>query len=128
MRKIVIFICILSLFLIIIYPTNVRAVQNADDIFTKADEFLEIGGGQAGISEAIDEDTLGDTSDFLYNILLGIGMIIAVIVGMVLGIKYMMATSEDKAEIKQTLPAYIVACVVIFGAFVIWRLVINVIQ
>ena len=55
-------------------------------------------------------------------------MIIAVVVGMILGIKYMMATSEDKAEIKQTLPAYIVACVVVFGAFAIWRLVVYIIQ
>lgn len=127
MRKIVIFICILSLFLIIIYPTNVQA-QSVDDIFTGADEFLEIGGGQAGVNTTIDDEVLGDTSDFLYNVLLGIGMIIAVIVGMVLGIKYMMATSEEKAEIKQTLPAYILACVIVFGAFAIWRLVVNIIQ
>ena len=127
MRKIVIFICILSLFLIIIYPTNVQA-QSMDDIFTGADEFLEKGGGQARVSTTIDDQVLGDTSDFLYNVLLGLGMIIAVVVGMVLGIKYMMATSEDKAEIKQTLPAYIVACVIVFGAFAIWKLVVNIIQ
>lgn len=127
MRKIVIFICILILFLTIIYPTNVQA-QSVDDIFNGADEFLKKGGGQEGIGNTIDNQVLGDTSDFLYNVLLGLGMIIAVVVGMVLGIKYMMATSEDKAEIKQTLPAYIVACVVVFGAFAIWRLVVNMIQ
>ncbi len=127
MRKIIIFICILSLFLVIIYPTNAQA-QSIDDIVTGADEFLEQGGGQAGVSTTIDDQILGDTSDFLYNVLLGLGMIIAVVVGMILGIKYMMATSEDKAEIKQTLPAYIVACVVVFGAFAIWRLVVYIIQ
>ena len=127
MRKIVIFICILSLFLIIVYPTNVYALS-IDEIFSGADEFLEKGGGQAGVTTTIDDEVLGDTSDFLYNVLLGIGMIIAVIVGMVLGIKYMLATSEEKAEIKQTLPAYILACVIVFGAFAIWRLVVNIIQ
>ena len=127
MRKIVIFICILSLFLIIVYPTNVYALS-IDEIFSGADEFFEKGGGQAGVTTTIDDEVLGDTSDFLYNVLLGIGMIIAVIVGMVLGIKYMLATSEEKAEIKQTLPAYILACVIVFGAFAIWRLVVNIIQ
>lgn len=127
MRKIIIYICILSLFLIVIYPTNVQALS-IDDIFTGADDFLDIGGGQAGVNSTIDDTVLGDTSDLLYNVLLGISMIIAVIVGMVLGIKYMLATSEEKADIKQTLPAYIVSCAVVFGAFTIWKLVINMIQ
>lgn len=127
MRKIIICICILSLFLIVIYPTSVQALS-IDGIFTGADNFLDIGGGQSGVNTTIDDTALSNTSDFLYNVLLGISMIIAVIVGMVLGIKYMIATSEEKADIKQTLPAYIVACVVVFGAFTIWKLVINMIQ
>lgn len=127
MRKIMIGICILSLFLILIYPTTVSATS-VDDIFTGADEFLEKGGGQGAVDETIDDQVLGETSDFIYNLLLGISMIIAVIVGMVLGIKYMMATSEEKAEIKQTLPAYIVSCVVVFGAFTIWKLIITLVQ
>lgn len=127
MRKIIVYICILSLFLIVIYPSNVEAIS-IDGIFTGADNFIEIGGGQSGINTTIDDTALSNTSDFLYNILLGISMIIAVVVGMVLGIKYMLATSEEKAEIKQTLPAYIVSCVVVFGAFTIWKLIINMIQ
>lgn len=126
-KKFMICICILSLFLIMIYPTTVRATS-VDDIFTGADEFLEKGGGQSGVDDTIDDTVLEETSDFLYNLLLGISMIIAVIVGMVLGIKYMMATSEEKAEIKQTLPAYIVSCIVVFGAFTIWKVIINLIQ
>ena len=55
-------------------------------------------------------------------------MIIAVIIGMILGIKYMLATSEERADIKQTLPAYIVSCVVVFGAFTIWKLIITLVQ
>lgn len=127
MRKIIIYICILSLFLIVLYPTSVQALS-IDEIFTGADNFLDIGGRQSGVNTTIDDTALSDTSDFLYNVLLGLSMIIAVIVGMVLGIKYMLATSEEKADIKQTLPAYIVSCVVVFGAFSIWKLVINMIQ
>ncbi len=127
MRKIISYICILCLFLVMIYPTNVQALS-IDDIFTGADDFLTKGGGQAGVNTTIDDTVLSDTSDFLYNVLLGVSMIVAVIVGMVLGIKYMLATSEDKADIKQTLPAYVVSCIVVFGAFTIWKIIINMIQ
>lgn len=127
MKKVLIYMCVLILFLSIIYPTNVHAMT-IDEIFTGADEFLEKGGGEAGVNATIDDTALSETSDFLYNLLLGISMFIAVIVGMILGIKYMLATSEEKADIKQTLPAYIVSCVVVFGAFTIWKLVINIIQ
>lgn len=123
MKKIVIFVCVLTLFLIVIYPTSVKALS-IDDIFTGADNFLA---GSSGVN-TIDNTELHNTSNLLYNVLLGLSMIIAVIVGMVLGIKYMLATSEEKADIKQTLPAYIVSCIVVFGAFSIWKLVINIIQ
>ena len=127
MKKILIYLCLLILFVSVLYPTNVQAIS-VDDIFDGADEFIEKGGGEAGVSTTIDDTKLKETSDFLYNVLLGLSIIIAVIVGMVLGIKYMMATSEEKADIKQTLPAYITSCVIVFGAFTIWRLVISVLQ
>ena len=52
-------------------------------------------------------------------------MIIAVVVGIVLGIKYMIAGADEKAEVKETLLPYIIGCVVTFGAFGIWRILIN---
>ena len=52
-----------------------------------------------------------------------LGIIIAILVGMFLGIKYMMGSIEEKAELKETLIAYVVGCIVIFGAFGIWKLV-----
>lgn len=127
MKKILVYICLLILFLSVVYPTNVQAIS-VDDIFSGADEFIEIGGGEDEVNTTIDDTALKDTSDFLYNLLLGISMFLAVIIGMVLGIKYMLATSEEKADIKQTLPAYIVSCIVVFGAFTIWRLIISVVQ
>ena len=68
MKKIVIFVCVLTLFLIVIYPTSVKALS-IDEIFTGADNFLDIGGGQDGVNATIDDTALGDTSDLLYNIL-----------------------------------------------------------
>ena len=127
MKKIMINILsiILILFLLInICPTKTQAV-NLDGIMGGADNFIEK--GKTG-TNTIDQKQLQDTSDLIYNILLGISMVLAVIVGMILGIKYMMSSTEEKAEIKETLIPYVVACVITFGAFTIWKIVINIIQ
>ena len=127
MKKIIINILsiILILFLLInICPTKTQAV-NLDGIMSGADDFINKGKNGTNV---IDQDQLGETSDLIYNILLGISMVLAVIVGMILGIKYMMSSTEEKAEVKETLIPYVVACVITFGAFTIWKIVINIIQ
>ena len=60
----------------------------------------------------------------LYNILLTIGIVLAVLGGIYLGIKFMMSSAEGKAQVKESLIPYIAGCVVIFGAFIIWKLAI----
>lgn len=53
------------------------------------------------------------------------GVVIAVIVLMVLGIKYMMGSAEEKAEYKKTMIPYIVGAVLIFGATTIANAIYN---
>lgn len=98
-----------------------KIASTIDDVFAAADGFI-----RKGSAETIDKESLSETSDFLYNLLLGIGIIVAVIVGVVLGIKYMTASVEEKAELKESMLGYFVSCVVIFGAFGIWKIVVNV--
>lgn len=62
----------------------------------------------------------------LYNALLIIGIIIAVIVGAILGIKFMMGSVGEKADIKKLLVPYVVGCIIVFGAFGIWKLVVTI--
>ena len=95
-----------------------------DDIMSGADSFVNEGESNV----YIDENLLGETAGFLYNMLLAFGIITAVIVGSILGIKYMIGSVEEKAEYKQTLLAYLISCVVVFGAFGIWKLVINILS
>ena len=40
----------------------------------------------------------------------------------------MIASAEDKAEIKEALVPYILGCVLIFGAFAIWKIVITILN
>lgn len=118
------FIILVNILLIftILFPTTIYA-QSLDDTFKGADDFVK-----KGSNTTIDTNQLQTTSNFIYNAVLAIAIVAVVIVGLVLGIKYMTAASEDKAEVKETLIPYVVSCVVIFGAFTIWKIVINVLQ
>ena len=127
MKKIIINILsiILILFLLInICPIKVQAI-NLDGIMSGADDFIEKGKNS---NTTIDDKQLHDTSSLIYNILLGVSMTIAVIVGIILGIKFMMASSEEKAQLKEALIPYVVSCVIMFGTFTIWKIVITIIQ
>lgn len=101
--------------------SNPSAGHSPDEIKTEADSFIEIGKNNGN---PIDGDNLKKASDTLYNILLTIGIILAVGVGMYLAIKFMLSSAEDKAKVKESLVPYIAGCVVIFGAFIIWKLVV----
>jgi len=116
--KILKLIAIISVFIIVsVFPVKVFSSW-VDD----ADNFLK----SAGNSITVDKDQLTSTSDEIYNTLTSIGMIVAVIVGMILGITYMMTGAVDKAKVKESIVPYLLGCIVIFGAFGIWKLVINV--
>lgn len=95
--------------------------HTAGDIISDANNFINAGKNE---DSKIDTDKIQTASNTLYNILLSIGIVIAVIVGMYLGIKFMMSSAEDKAKVKESLIPYIAGCVVIFGAFIIWKLAI----
>ena len=98
-------------------------VDTVDNVMQGAKDFLE-----AGDETTIDEGELQNNSKFLYNLLLAFGIIVAVVVGMILGLQFMTASVEEKAKIKESLIAYVVGCVVVFGAFGIWRLAVRVLS
>lgn len=113
-------IVILMLLIAIVFSGNSQATIG--NIFKDADEFLEEGDP---VGETINETQLQETSKFLYKLLLAIGIVVMFIVGTILGIQFMIASAEDKAKVKEALVPYIVGCLVIFGAFTIWELAVN---
>ena len=128
MRKIIAGILVLIMSVCMISNFSLVYASTVDDVFGDADEFINQGEQQQNGTGGINEEILGDTTNFLYNLLLAIGIVVAVIVGSILGIKYMMGSVEEKAEYKQTLLAYLISCAVVFGAFGIWKLVINILS
>ena len=100
--------------------------KNIGDIITDGGKF-ENKTGNSDLANIKIED-VQKLSGFLYNTLLVIGVAVAVIIGGLIGIKLMTGSAEQKAEAKQYLMPYIIGCIIVFGAFGIWQLVVNVLQ
>lgn len=98
----------------------------ASDFVEKADEFLQA--GQGGSTITISESTTKTMSDTIYNILLAIAIIIAVIWGAAIGIQYIMGSVSEKVKVKESLIPYVAGCIVVFGAFTIWKVVVTILQ
>ena len=121
-KKIIILQLIIMCFLINLFSMPCNAAS-LDDTLTGADDFVT-----KGFSTDMDKSQLHSASNYIYNALLGVGIVVAVIVGMILGIKYMTSDSEEKAAVKETLVTYLIACCVIFGAFTIWKIVVEILN
>ena len=127
MKSKIIIITLITIFLtVFMWQTvpQVYAADSLDEIMEGADGFIEAGQGKS----QLDEDKLEATSDMVFNTLLAIAIVIAVIVGMIIGIQFMVAGVEEKAKIKEALLPYVISCVVVFGAFGIWKLVVNILN
>lgn len=94
------------------------------DIVSDAGGFIN-----AGLdNNVINENALESGSSTIYNVLLTIGIAVALIWGMVLGAKFVTGSVEDKADIKSNIIPYIIGCVIIFGAFGIWKLLMTILE
>ena len=122
MRSKVCYILIILLMICLI-PIRTFAGTAIDDV---------LGDGDTFISHADSADTVINTSKLqsfsgdVFNLILAIGMVIAVIVGIVLGIQFMISSVEEKAKVKEILIVYVIGCAVLFGAFTIWKIVIGI--
>ena len=90
---------------------------------TDADKFVA-----DGSNDKLDMQDFQTQFGDIYNIVLQIGVGLAVIVGIVLGVKFILSSVEGKAEVKKMLITYVISCTVIFGSFGIWKIVVTILQ
>ena len=116
------------IFQVIICNSTVEASEESfwSDIFSQGDRFLQIGASAAtNESSASDANTM-EIMDDIYSILFPLGVVATVMVGGFLGIKFMLASAEDKAKVKESMVPYVIGCIVIYGAFGIWKICIQI--
>lgn len=118
-NKVGVCIILIILTLFVSLQSNIYAM---DAIMDSAESFLETGADEG----VINEEALKSTSDYLYNILLTVAIALAVIVGAIIGIQFMIGSVEEKAKVKETLIPYIIGIFIIFASFTIWKIVVSI--
>ena len=103
MTGIVLAIVMISISLNVFAAPNPKDIQ---EITTETSGITELGGKLIGILSTI-------------------GSVVSVLVLIVLGIKYMMGSAEEKAEYKKTLLPYIIGAALVFAASTIAGVVFN---
>ena len=102
---------------------NDGSEESLEDLIQDGDAFLS-----KGETNRVDQTALQNFSKTMYNILLAIGVVVAVIVGALIGIKLMASSVDEQAEAKKLVIPYIVGCFILFGGFGIWKIIINILQ
>ena len=113
----------ISFCIIIILSQNIFALG---DILSTGEDWLTTGENKAGIG--MNTATIQKGSNEIFNLLLGIATIVAIIVGAILGIKYMISGLDEKAQVKESLFPYLISCIVVFGSIGIWKIVVVIIS
>lgn len=134
MKVLRVFIIILIIFMCMANISFVRAVEepadesvdiDSDDIIGGAEDFLKAG---EDMDTPMDEEDFRTVSNVMYNILLIIGIIAAVITGLIIAVKIITGSATQKAETKELLIPYVVGCIIVFGAFGIWKIAVNILN
>ena len=123
--KIIIKIILISIIIQTINIPNVNAIT-LDDIFAAGDNFINEGKTQSKKNSAINSSEFRLTVASIGNILTSLGVVLAVIIGAILGIQIMCGSVEQQAKVKEMLMPYAIGCIVIFGAFGIWKLAVTI--
>lgn len=92
-------------------------------VFANETSIIDQLDGKAEIGEA--GNTIAGIGNTILTIITTVGMILAVVLVAILGIKYMMGSTEEKAEYKKSMIPYLVGAVLVFGASAIGRAVVQ---
>lgn len=118
---------IISIILIIstlIYIPNIsKAADIIKDAFSQAEDFLNT---PPSSEVKISDNNIIEISKQIYKVVMILGIVVAAVIIMVLGIQFMTGSIEQQAKVKEMLVPFGVGCVVVFGSLTIWRIVVSV--
>lgn len=77
------------------------------------------------LNKDVGDGSLTKVGSSIASIIRNVGIILALILLMILGIKYMLGSAEDKADYKKSMIPYLVGAVLLFGASGIAQVVVS---
>ncbi len=120
---------ILCLILIIINIFNINLYKvealTLSEMQSETSEFMKK--GQTGSKSIKGDGIFKDLAD-MGSILTTIGAGVLVAATLYMGIKYMTASPEAQAKLKQQLIGLVVSGFVIFGSYAIWKIVVTIVE
>lgn len=124
----IVFIVIAMIMTINIFTPSSSAAQikNFDEMKSSIKSFTDK--GKSGDSAKISGNDMRDIVIPIANILTAVGVIVLVAITIIMGIKYMFASPEEAAKLKQQLIGLVVSGVVILGATAIWKIVYTILN
>ena len=123
-KKVILVVMIMMILLNVMQGFTMAAGISWDSITNSAKGFINK--GEKNGSNTFSDQDIEDLTVPLAKILTAVGTIVIIIVIIVLGIKYSMATPDEAAKLKQQLIGVVVAGGVIFGAVMIWRIMYDI--
>ncbi len=123
-RKLILIIMVLMLIISLI-PIKSLAATSLSEMMGQARNFVNTGKNN---STNVDPKEIAEEFVPLGQILTTIGMGVMIAVTTFLGIKYLTASPEGQAKLKQQLIGLVVSGIVVFGAYYIWKLAVTIVQ
>ena len=118
---------VFSLFLLVILASFLVAIPSYAIDFSAASSFIDNGANNQSLSgDNLKE--IGASFSAIGKVLIYIGAGITVIGLSYLGIMYLISPPEKQGKLKQQLIGLLVSALVIFGAFKIWSIIVNILE
>lgn len=109
---------ILILFMMFMFVQSFQISYGADIIKEARDWFIAARNSK---DQVFDPDDIANTIAPVSQILFAVGLVVLSVVGVVMGIKFIIASPEEQGKIKEQLIGLAVSAVVILGAYTIWK-------
>lgn len=120
--KKIISVLVILIMIVSIIPCSSSYAKTFDDIVSSGQGFIKDGQNR---KTTLNGESMQNISGSIYNILLTAAIIIAVAVGCILGIQFIFGSIETQVKVKETLVPFVVGCIIVFGAFTIWKLIVT---
>ena len=119
MHKSLKIISIILFIVLLAFPVKTEAAFTVSEWLSQAGTWLE--GGKSG--SPVSEQQVVDIVLPIGQFLVGVGIFVLVGVTIVMGIKYMTSDPNGQAKLKQQMIGIVVAGVIIFAGYNIWKLI-----
>lgn len=120
------FLIILLMLIILLIPNISKGIEIIDSIqIADTSGSFDLGNLDKYKGDPTDSASFNSKVSKIFSIIRNIGIIIAVVILIVIGIKYMLESAEGKAEYAKAMIPYIIGAAILFSGSILPELIYN---